>query len=72
MIGDDEQIGGRAEGRVLVGQQPRIDVAVRADEGQLRDRVVELPRDAPLPWVRGEEYDPGAATLSLRDGSQLC
>ena len=55
MIGDDEEIGRRAERRVLVGQQPRIDMAVRADDGQPRHARVQLPRHVPLRRVRVKE-----------------
>jgi len=55
MVGDDEQVRGRAEGRVLVGQQRRIDVAVRRYDWQSGDTVIELACHAALSWVCCEE-----------------
>jgi len=55
VVGDDEQVRGGAEGRVLVGQQPGIDMAVRADDGEVRDPVVQLACHAPLGRVGCEE-----------------
>ncbi len=40
VIGDDEQVGRRAQGGLLVGQEPGIDVAVGADQGQVRHPIV--------------------------------
>ena len=47
MIGDDEQIGGRAEGRFGVAEQPRVHVAVRADQRQVADQGVQITRKHP-------------------------
>ena len=55
VVGDDEELGRRAERGVLVGEQARINVAVRADDRELRDRLVELARHASLPGVGREE-----------------
>jgi hypothetical protein len=55
VIRDDEEIGRRAERRVFVGQQPRIDMAVRADDGQPRHARVQLTRHEPLRRVRVKE-----------------
>ncbi len=55
MVGDDEQIGGRAEGCVFIGQQRGIDVAVRRDDGQACDALVELARHPALRGVGIEE-----------------
>ncbi len=55
MIGDDEEIGWRAERRVFIGQQPRVDMTMRADDGQPRHACVQLPRHAPLRRVGVKE-----------------
>jgi len=55
MVGDDEKVGGGAECRVLVGEQPGIDMAVRADDWEVRDPVVQPARHAPLGRVGCEE-----------------
>ena len=55
VVGDDEQLGRRAERRVGVGEQPRIHMPVRAHDRQVRDPVVEIPGNASLRRVGGEE-----------------
>jgi hypothetical protein len=55
VVGNDEQLSRRPECRVFVGQQPGIDVAVRGDNWQWRDALIELTRNAPLPRFGIEE-----------------
>jgi hypothetical protein len=51
-IGDDQQVGRRAEGGVLIGKKPGVHVAVWADDGQVGYGLVQLAGDAPLGRVR--------------------
>ncbi len=51
VVGDDEQVGWRAQ-RGIFGKQARIDVPVRADQGQVSHPGVELARHAALGGVR--------------------
>jgi hypothetical protein len=54
VVGDDQQVGRRAEVVVRVSEHPRIDVPVRADEWQILDLRVQLLRDRLLLRVRAE------------------
>ena len=60
VVGRDEQRGGIAE-RLVVEQQPRVDVAVRRDHRQLAHRVVQLGARSPALRARRAAADPGAA-----------
>ena len=55
MVGNDEQVGGRPQGCLCVGQKTGIDMAVRAYEGQSCDGIVQLTGDTALPGIGGEE-----------------
>lgn len=55
MVGDDEQVGGRAEGGVGVGEETRVNVTVRRDDRQAGNGFVELTRQAADGWVGGEK-----------------
>lgn len=48
VIGNDQQLGRRAEGRRRVGQQRGRHVAVRADDRQVFDRRVQRARERAL------------------------
>ncbi len=45
VVGDDEEFGGRAEGCVRVGEEARVNVTVRRDDGKFRDGLIEVARD---------------------------
>jgi hypothetical protein len=51
VVGNNQQIDRAAPGIVVRRQQARIDVAVRADQGQGADVAVECMRDLPLRGV---------------------
>ena len=53
MVGDDEEVGGRAEGCVGVGEETRVNVTMRGDDGQRRDGLIEFAGDG-CAW-RGRE-----------------
>ncbi len=55
MVRDNEQIRGCPEGRVRVGKESRVDVAVRADDREAGDAVVELAGDQPLGGIWREK-----------------
>ena len=40
MVGDDEEVGGCAKGCVGVGEETRVNVTVRRDDGQRRDSLI--------------------------------
>jgi hypothetical protein len=54
MVSSDEQRGGIAE-RLVVEQQPRIDVPVRRHDRQVADGVIQAPRDGALGRVHRKE-----------------
>jgi len=60
VIGNDQQVGGRAKVDALAQKQPWIDVSVRADDGQVGDRGVQLYRYLALRGV-GIEITVGGA-----------
>ena len=47
MVGDDEEVGGRAEGCVGVGEETRVNVTMRRDNGQRRDGLIKVAGDVP-------------------------
>ena len=53
MIGMEQQLGCVAERRI-VRKPAGVGMAVRADDGQVRDFPVKPPRDAPLPRIGRE------------------
>jgi hypothetical protein len=55
MVRDDEQVGGGAKCRVWVGEQARVDVTVRGEDGQAGNRLVKVTRQAAKGWVGWEE-----------------
>ena len=55
MVGDDEEVGGRAEGCVGVGEETRVNVTVRRDDGKRRDGLIEVAGDVACGWVGREE-----------------
>ncbi len=54
MVRDQQQLGGIGEGGV-VGEPCGVGMAVRADDGQVRDLRVQAPRDRARDSVGGEE-----------------
>src|SRR6185437_2168438 len=48
VIGNDQEIGGCAEGGVWIGEERRIHMAVRAKNGQILDQRVQLACLLPL------------------------
>jgi len=46
VVGRDEEAAGRLEPGGRVGEEPHVDVAVRADDRQLRDLPVQLEAEA--------------------------
>src|SRR5512138_344936 len=46
MIGDDEQIGGRAKGRIWIGKEARVHVPVRADNRHVRGSLIQFNSNA--------------------------
>ena len=54
VVGGHEQRR-RVGERLVVEQQPRIDVTVRRDHRQVTHRVVQPPRDRPLARLRGQQ-----------------
>ena len=45
MIGDDEELGGRAKGCIRVGEETWGNVTVRRDDGKFCDGLIEVARD---------------------------
>ena len=54
VVGDEQQVGGRAERVIRLGKHARVNVAVRADERRAGDLAVEAPGDLSLLRVRVE------------------
>ncbi len=54
VVWEDEQFRGRPEGRVRVGKELRVDVAVRADDRQAGDAVVDFAGEPSLGLIRRE------------------
>ena len=52
MIGDEQQVCGRAERVIRVSEHARIDVTVRTDERRTGNLLVEMPGDLLLPGIR--------------------
>jgi hypothetical protein len=69
MVGDDEQLGRRAQVRGRVGQQRRWDVAVRADQRQIFDRGVQRARSGAGP---GRRRSSGRATTPTECLASAC
>ena len=54
MIGNDQQVDRAAKLIIGISKEPRIDMTVRANQGQVFNARVELFRCAPLRRIGGE------------------
>ncbi len=52
VVGNDKQLGGRAEASIRIGEQRRMDVPMRRNKRQVFDGCVQLPRKVALRWIR--------------------
>jgi len=55
MVGDDEEVGGRAKGGAGVGEETRVNVTVRRDDGQRCYGLIKVAGDVLRGGVGGEE-----------------